>query len=315
MKNCEVCGMFYDETEGKCPNCARLEQYGQQQDPEIHRVPQAPEPPRFDQQYGQYGQQPPRQNPAAWPILKQWGSSTMALVIAILVTAAAVLPWVSGSFDLFNVLFAIGLWMIYGAAKSPDPAMNPSGLKFVSGTARAVRIVMQVVAVILFVCGILFLVASGAVANAGLDQYLQYALRTEPELAAYAWLFADIPFALFMSIFAVAFIVIGIVLQLFVIFFYRNVHKLARSVKESAMTGILRIEKADTVRKWCMVLGILAAIGCVSNVASPDTSFLSVLASGCDAAASIVSAVFIKKYMLAPQQPPMNNGGGDNNGY
>ena len=229
MKSCEKCGMIYDEITGGCPNCARL-----------------------DSQSSFGG--------TSWPLLKTWFSSPLTLTLAILVTVVAVLSAIGGGIPLFQVLIAIGLWIAYAAAKASDTRMSPTGLKMISGTLKAVKIILWVAVGLCAVSALIMLVSASSIpAISAYDLFNSPYFSVVPEEYAYLIynLLSVVTVSAMFTVLGLIVLAIAVVLALFNVFFYRNAHKLAKSVSVSCETGLLRLAKHSTVKAWMIVFAVI----------------------------------------------------------
>ena len=174
---CNNCG-YESESEFKfCPTCGvNCEAEAQNDEPEFVSQPQNDEvqpQPEFvsETQY----QQPQFQNGGFQPE-PDYVSVNLAkakilpalkdklyLVICILMTVSTGLSIIAGSLPIIEILLTVFSWLVYSAAKK-DVA-DTKNLRCISGAVYANYVIMNVAAVILIVCGLLFGVAFSAIAD------------------------------------------------------------------------------------------------------------------------------------------------------
>ena len=251
--------------------------------------------------------------------LKEAFGSPLFLALAILVSIVTGIGIFFSSFDIFYILTTIGVWLVYASAKSNGP-LSSTGLAMISGTAKAIKIVSLVLAILLIVLAVVF----AGICSVSIPSIIEEDI-TVPELkyAVYEALeesgvsvsindstieevfdaleeavdSAEIPLSAFFVIFIVVielFILIcGVVMLVLSLTFYRTLHKFHKSVCENARY-ISEIQKAKSLKVWLMVLGILSAIGSLSTVGE-----LTMISSLAGAAVYIVGSVFVGKYFCS----------------
>ena len=284
MKSCEKCGMIYDEITGGCPNCARL-----------------------DSQSSFGG--------TSWPLLKTWFSSPLTLTLAILVTVVAVLSALGGGIPLFQVLIAIGLWITYAAAKASDTRMSPTGLKMISGTLKAVKIILWVAVGLCAVSAVVILASASSIpAISAYDLFNSPYFSVVPEEYAYLIynLLSVVTVSAMFTVLGLIVLAIAVVLALFNVFFYRNAHKLAKSVSVSCETGLLRLAKHSTVKAWMIVFAVIQFLTGASGIVYSDG--ITVIQWLCTIALYVIGFIWMRKYLDpiaaggAPAQPAAEQG-------
>lgn len=234
--------------------------------------------------------------------------SFLALTIITTVQAAASL--LGGEIEVFSVLFCIGFWLIYSAAKKGTLAENRTGLSMVSGTVKAEFILIWVAVGIMAVCGVIVLIMSplaGAAPEAFLQELTEelrdtdlnfYFHLTTPEGTQAFNLFDSATLSpavitAFMALLGVVLLIIAAVFTLLNIFYFRNVHKLTKSACVSFESGVYNLAKLKTVKTWFLVMGIFGALSLADTLIG-DNIFVTV-ASACD------TAVYFMLFALAGQ--------------
>lgn len=201
---------------------------------------------------------------------------------------------------LMPLLVTIGLWVVYNAAGKGELAA--SGMKLVSGSLKAIRIVSWIVAILLLVCSVILILGGVAVNMAELDMegiitYDEDELyELLDELSPYfsddvidkiADIFTD---GRLMSIFVIVmgavFGIAGIVIILLNIFFYGYLYKFARSLREWGEGEADGIRAVRGAANWLIVMAVFSCMGAMSFS----------LTSGLLAAIYIVTSVLIKRY-------------------
>ena len=233
-------------------------------------------------------------------------ASPIFLALAILTSGAAIL-----GLNLLYALAAIAMWITYAAAKGT--ADMTSGLAFISGVAKAAKIVMRVAGILLIVCAVL-LAAVGVVAMGMVEEYDRpltvYDIDgyIEDEMGEYITdeargelfdglyeilgegSYAATALALIVIVAIVTFVLVsGIIYVVLAGTFYSALHKFSRSVCENAKNGA-PIEKAKALSVWLIVMGVFSVFALADELA------LSVILC---AAVYILGSVWIKKYFQA----------------
>jgi hypothetical protein len=224
--------------------------------------------------------------------------------MAILLTASVAFGIFASSYDIIGILVAVGLWMAYTNAKSPDPRMSPTGLKIVSGSIKASVIVLHVFAGLMALLGILCIVAGSYIVSFAEDLVTFSVSGSLGDMDGLTYLLGKAAGNAVFAVLAIMMFVIAAGIEAVNIFFVRNAHKLSKSICVSAETGIMNIAKSSTVRIWLLVLGIINCVGTVGNIAA-GSEFVSVVSSACGAALFIVGSVWISKQIEIPTPLPV----------
>lgn len=260
------------------------------------------------QQSGGAEYQPPMHTPAE-ASLKTAFSGTLFLVMCILMTISVAFSFIgaltSGSFaiEIIDLLFVIAMWMVYATSKSADNALSPGGLKLADGTSLAVLVIGWVLFGIFIFFALVFMIVRFA--NIPLDlEDLYYAIYSYSG-SVFEGMIPSISIisSILLSLLVVVFVIAAVVIALVNLFFFRNLRRFIHSVRGSAASGVLNIQKAKTVRIWIIVIGVISALNAVSNLFQmSEKGALSALASCAYAAAIIIAFVWIGQNFLSTEQ-------------
>lgn len=230
-------------------------------------------------------------------------ASPQFLAICILLTVSFGLGLFGLSFNVIGILSVIALWLLYSAAKS----YNPVGLRTPLKMLRVLNLLAYIFncigvglvflfSIILGVLGASLTTVIDRISSADIDMVIseiQDAIGSEYSvLSEYMEEFIEVMFHGGIMIFAVVMFILGIIMLLLSIFYYRSVYCCSKSFVTSYETGVNCFEKIEAVSNWVMVLGILKAISAVSSI---SISILALGASGTMAAALILTSIWLKK--------------------
>lgn len=242
MEFCTNCGQPLDPITNTCPVCSGI-------------VPSAPVRSGFT------------------PALKKNLSSGLMLVMCIVLTVYTVFAglsntWVSdGGFrihlELFSLLAAVALWIIYASAHSGYYSMSLGGLKFLSVLITIARVLLWIVfGLLIFVAVILFAAPSlvGADAINFVDSIQGIEILQE--------MIPNFSYTTLYILIGVVLIIFAIIIAIFNAFFFGCVSRSVKSVIGSVETDQYRLEKFGGVQAWLIVLGCLAAVAIASEI--PD---------------------------------------------
>ena len=239
----------------------------------------------------------------------------MALcILSLIYTVISAFPVMSYSFiegsasfvseiniPIIPLLITIGLWVIYTSAGKGE--FTASGMKLVSGSLKAMRILTWIGLVAFFVSGALFTVAGVMTVYMGnlpenivvfdpsdigeitysLKEVLPYELIELLERFLEKLNDPDFLGTVFVVL-GIVFLVASIVSVIYVIFF-SYLYKFARSLREWGEGEGFGIRAVRGAANWLMVMGVFSCIGALSM--SPTAAL--------SAAIFIVSSVFIKR--------------------
>lgn len=219
------------------------------------------------------------------------------LVICILMSAATVLPIISGGgLPIINILITIFLWLTY--AQSTKNYANPDHIRGISGTVYASYIINNVLAVILVVCGFIVALTFGIVADvAELIDIIKLELNNAGvDLATFGLgeeIFSIIGWAL-----GFVFVLAGAVMLVFNILGMRKIHRFVKSVYVGILTQNGAFEKPRAARNWLI---FFAVCSCISTVSALGGNIMTLIANGSLAAAEILAIIIINKYFLSTE--------------
>lgn len=207
------------------------------------------------------------------------------LAICIVASARAGFSLLGGSIEVFSVLFCIGFWLTFAAAKKGTLAESRTGISMVSGTVKAELILIWVAVGILAVCGVIVLImspVSAAFPEAFMSELAEELRDIDPSLYFYittpngtqtfdlfdADSLSPAVVTTLVAIIGIVLLVIAAVFTLLNIFYFRNVHKLTKSVCVSFESGTYSLAKLKTAKTWFLVMGILDAVSFPSSLSS-----------------------------------------------
>ena len=214
------------------------------------------------------------------------------LVICILLSVSLGLGILAGAFNIITLLLVIFLWMVYG--NSTKDVVDTKNLRRVSGTVYASYVINNIVFVLFAVLGVVIGLVFDALAKeaefiamlekelAAVNLEIDAAQIIEFLLGGFGWLIAGV--FLFVA-------VVGLVIN---ICGFRKIHRLAKSVYQSVdMADLSLIKKANGAKNWLWVFGVCSAI---SMLSAGDWTVM--VSSGCSAAACILAAILVNRYLV-----------------
>jgi len=230
-------------------------------------------------------------------------SKSNFLVICILFTAASICSLVNSVVDIFAILNAIALWIIYSSSKSENKL---EGVKFLGGITKALFIVKWVAVGILTCTGISIMLIPTAWLNkvwyySNINFYMPYSsIIQKATNVAVVWI-------------GLFFLIVATIIAVINILFTRKLYKLIYDVDYCYNVETRELNNIKSISVWLLVLGILTSIG----VLSIFSNSYSALYSGCLGAAMIMSSIFIKNELLGvpvtkDQSYPKNDWYSDN---
>ena len=246
----------------------------------------------------------------------------MFLTLTILMTVSAALGSVGFSaangkmhlsLGILSILFVVGLWLIYGAAKKDDSSFI-SGLSFTSGVVKAYKIIMWVAIVALLVGAILCFIAGPTLLKSfswgGIDWHLVDDIPSD--------VIDEIPdiinhdkfgyFSNFMLIgIGIALIVADVVLLIVNLCFIKKLHRFTKSLCDSVKSNVYDVKDAVPSKNWLIVSAVFGILGAVGGGASSSVTevfgitistgnaVLNSVSAACSAAAAIIASILIKR--------------------
>lgn len=219
-------------------------------------------------------------------IVREAFASPLFLAFSILMSVATIVNY----FNVFYILATIGMWIAFASAKSKDVKMKSSGIKLLSGTAKAFKIFSLVLSIIIIVSCLfttIIFAASGNSISEKIDEkiitsndsfadfvnseYEKSCNRPLPEeiykgLEEFDAIGISIGKLICIVIvcLSLAGLFVGIIYLVLALTFYRFLHKFIRSVCLYNENDGGIIEKATAVKIWLIVLGIFSAIGSIT---------------------------------------------------
>ncbi len=229
-------------------------------------------------------------NPAAdivLPALKD----KLFLVLCILMTVTCGLSLAASGMPLLNILITVFLWLTYADAQKGFA--NEKHLQFISGAVYAQYIIVNVVSVILIVCGALVGVMLSAMVDDS-DFIIEFTKQLEQlginpadasQLISYmtGWVISG------MVIF------VGIIMLVFNMLMMRKIHRFAKSIYMGIMYQNTNFESPKTVRNWFIFVAVCGGITAVSSISAGT---LAILSCACTIAITIMVVILIDKYFV-----------------
>lgn len=240
--------------------------------------------------------------------LKAAFTDPLFLVMCILLSASTLFSVLSvfggGAFTLpvINILFVIALWLVFASVKTDGAPLSPGGLKLASGTTTAVFVICWVIVGFCALGAIAFLALSAGSTSAYIGKIIAQSIfdYTDIILPFETGVFASVMFI----VLAVICLIGAAVMILINLFLIRNLKKFIQSVRTSADTGVMDIQKASTVSKWLIVIAVFSGITTLSGFAGLNGgSVLICLASCCETALAIVACIWVKRHFVNPFKP------------
>jgi len=230
-------------------------------------------------------------NPAAdrvFALLKD----RLFLAICILLTCAGALTLGTGNgIPVFIALAAIFSWLAYSDAQKG--MVNVKHLRHISGTVYANYVVINVVSIIVLVCGIVSTAFLALTGSTGIDVPINEITQVIEELTG---IFVP-PEGIYivLTVTVVTLIVIGAVCLVLNVFGMRKIHRFAKSVYQSIITQTPEFEYVRAARNWLIFFGVCGAISALSSL---TTEIIAALTSLCSASSMIIAVILINKYFI-----------------
>ena len=214
------------------------------------------------------------------------------LVMCVLISVS-----IAFSFNIFNLLLVIGMWIAFANAKSNGSIL--SGAKLCAGTMKANYIVWWVVIGMIYLLGVIVILLA-LVAPLGftntyfIDSFLEIDGVGEAfESLVLSGLAYEVLYVMLLVISGITLLILATIFLFLNIFFNKNVYKFAYSLRDNISSGA-PIVKAKTVSAWLMVLAIIQGLGVFGTL----FDFESVAAVGTMLATYIIAYIWIKKYFI-----------------
>lgn len=225
------------------------------------------------------------------------------LVICILWSISALMQLTNGFFNVIPVLLTIFLWLVFAKARRGETPQKQ--LRCISGVVYAQYIIIYVLAGVMLLAGMLCLVFGTTFIGRGgilLPDLSEFALKYLPEQF---WDTFDVLGVAFFVGLGIGLILAAAAYVVVNILGFRRVHRFAKSVYENAYSDVF-LPDAKAARIWLMIFGIASAAQVPNSLlamvisgveyGSASTGFVSLLASGCSAAVTILASILIKKH-------------------
>ncbi|MCQ2436176.1 MAG: hypothetical protein MJ101_04645 [Clostridia bacterium] len=207
--------------------------------------------------------------------IKAATKSKLLLAAAILSVVTVAISAIIGSVDIFGILTAVALFIIY--CSPADESFNAGGFGFFAGVQKAKWILIWVVMGICAVSSVIMFAASAFVSDvlintteldAFYDEFIDYL-----NSFGFEGYFDEMPpieslIGIMIVAVGIALIFVAIVLLVLNLTYYRQVKDFASSVNKVAKSGTGAIRCANAVRVWFMVFGILAALSAFSSLSN-----------------------------------------------
>ncbi|MBE6749930.1 MAG: zinc ribbon domain-containing protein [Ruminococcaceae bacterium] len=229
-------------------------------------------------------------NPAADLVLASL-KDKLFLVICILMSVGTVLSLISGNLPVIEILITIFLWLTY--AKSLKNIADENHLRCVSGSVYANYVVVNVVAIIIIVCGAIFAALLGTFSNT--SEIINSLAVEYGEIIPELQNLPETILGVLGVIIGFVLIIIGVACLLFNILGMRKIHRFAKSVYQSIITQTPEFEYVRAARNWLIFFGVCGAISALSSL---TTEIIAALTSLCSASSMIIAVILINKYFI-----------------
>lgn len=245
---------------------------------------------------GEEQKKEPEINTAAekiFPALKD--NLFLAMCILLTVSAGCTLL-AGGGIPVITVLFAIFMWIV--RQKAQEGVVDVANMRHISGTVYANYVVTNVVCILGLVCLGITAISFAIVGAESISMVLtNVAVLWESvnnptgKLAGLITGFASIVAWIIIILCAVIFAVALILNQKG----YRKLHILAKSVYMGVQNNDLKFtEHIKSAKTWLWVFAILSCVNAVGSM----SNLLTFVSAGCTAAATVIAAVLVGKYLL-----------------
>ena len=238
--------------------------------------------------------------------LKKIFSGPLFLTLCIMISVLTCIEFALLSVNVLMVLLTIGMWISYSKAR--DGEKLGTGAVMVSGTLKAMKILLWVSTGIFFFAGIVTVLLSDLfVSNVEtlVDAYLPEIksslesigiadFEIESEIFELLESFDVMGLSSFdaisivITVAGIIFATVALIMVLMNVFYFRKLHLFAKSICEYEKGNTDEIIYANAVSNWLMVFGVLSAVNAF-------LSFDMFITGGLTAVLYILSSVFIKK--------------------
>lgn len=209
------------------------------------------------------------------------------LSLAILETVAAAVGLANRDFEIFAILSAVFLWLMYSSAKKGT--VDLKNLRRYVAVSRAKYIVMLVAVGLFAVVGVL------AIALAPFSDKLpeNVFVYAEGELE----FLAEYGDNVVLIACGIVLLTVAAVLLVFTLCGYKKIHNYLRSLYISAENDAYTPDNPDQAGKWMIVFGVLNVISALSGGVRSVSGGLNIglISSGCSAAVLFIGYAVLKK--------------------
>ena len=211
------------------------------------------------------------------------------LCICILLSVSVFVQTIFYSdFSILEILLTIFLWIIYSSAQKEK--VNFDMMRCVSGTLFAEKIILIVVAVLLFICGMILVFVGNVV-----DYIISTIFNNS---ASFPYNFDAIfpegtPTASITIILIIASIILLIAIIIAIIRTHQ-IHKFAKELYESENTATYSTKTANSAKNWILVDVVLCSLTIFSELLTLSLS----LGNCLNLAINIVAYILIKKHLV-----------------
>lgn len=217
------------------------------------------------------------------------------LALCVLMTASCVFSLISNSLPVINILITIFLWLTY--AKVRKGIVDANSLRCISGSVYANYVIVNVISIIFFVCGIIvtfilgFLTNSSEAVNALISEfninYPYYTSILQGILAVAGW------------VIGLVFIIVAVAIFIINILGMKKIHRFAKSVYKSVLAQNPVFENLSGAKNWLIFFGVCSAISTLSSLSG---GLIVALTSACSTAAIFIAVTLINKYFVSIEQ-------------
>jgi len=211
-------------------------------------------------------------------------TTTLFLAICILTTISALLGFVGGTIDVISVLLAIAFWMLYSSAKN---GKELSGFGLGIGTMKAMWIIGWIVAGVFAVAGVLVMFVPSSVVSTAVDSSIVIAGPDSEEIMDAVLEFFGQYGMIWLG---VGLLLLALLIAVVNIMYTRRFYQFGGSLRDCMGKPEWFPEETEPLRKWMMVLGILACIGILGYALDDQSSLQTV----CRGVSMILGSVWIK---------------------
>lgn len=304
---CNSCGFETEVDFTFCPNCGSKAEVVEtpaapvvEEAPVVEATPVAEETPVQPEvpvqpvqptqpTYTTYQKPEPQFIPAGIERFMAFGKDTLFLVICILYSVNVGFSLIKLNFPIINILITIFLWLAFVQFKKD--VLDPTKIKYISGTVFAKKVINYVISGLLVVAGLFCAVAMTALRSS--TAYINILNTLRKYLGASYTVILQWMSAGGIVIFIICVIVAAVT---FVLAFLgiNSIHKFIQSAYKSMETGVMNVVKAKTASIWLIVFAVFYGLSALGGLLSGNVIGLVVNGSIC--AAYIIFSIMVRKY-------------------